>query len=385
MPRDVHANALRPVLPEHENAELAASAAATDTEPASGSPGAARGVWCAMTWRTRLLLGGALLGLAGGGAWSLLGEPNDAWAEAVQEPGSAPGATAAGRRRDPASVADRRSAAAPAPAARPAAGPQSAAAEAVQRRASETPPAGASAVPPPMPMASPAATPAPPGQGEPAEPGADPAPDPPEPRAAPEAPAPAPQAEADPLAEVRRLAAQASRPRPPAPAPAPDPERARLAAMVTDLSAITKQVLERQVQAERLAEAAQAALARRLADIEQRLTFAEARAAVSATVAAAGAPAPAAGAPPAAQPAATPVRPASAAGPRAPVAGPHSYQIKAASPGMAVLAVRNPMPGQQAVLEIRIGDEVPGLGKAVRIGQRGTVWEVQTPGGTIEQ
>ncbi len=69
---------------------------------------------------------------------------------------------------------------------------------------------------------------------------------------------------------------------------------------------------------------------------------------------------------------------------RAPVVGPQGCRSTGASPNSAYFVVQNLMPGQQAVHEVCVGDEVPGLGKVQRIGQRGTVWEAQTAGGTIE-
>lgn len=344
MLQDLHVQTLRPVLPEH----LAPETTPDLNQDAAERPSAARGLWQALTLKQKLIAGVAVLALAAGGGWAVSGHPGEAWAEAAAEPGSSAVVRPAADPPMPPSAAPLPTPPAVRLVERPQSEVAAVPAQAAEVRVAEVPA-----------MAEPAEAPPP---------------------AAP-TPAPAPPAEVDPgMAEIKRLASEAAAaPRRVIAPPAPGPDWARLAAMATDLSAITKQVLERQLQSQRAAEVMETGVNRRLADIEQRLTFAEARAAVSSTVAAAAPTLPPVAAPSASAPNRAPL------GPRATVAGPHSYQIKAASPGMAVLAVRNPMPNQQAVLEIRVGDDVPGLGKVVRIGQRGTVWEVQTAGGTINQ
>ena len=61
------------------------------------------------------------------------------------------------------------------------------------------------------------------------------------------------------------------------------------------------------------------------------------------------------------------------------------YVIKGASPGLAVLAAQNPATGSPSVIQVGIGDQVPGVGRIKSIFQRGTVWVVQTENGVIQQ
>lgn len=60
------------------------------------------------------------------------------------------------------------------------------------------------------------------------------------------------------------------------------------------------------------------------------------------------------------------------------------YVLKGASPGLAVLASLNPVPGSATVIEVGVGDPVPGLGRIKRVYQRGTSWIVDTEGGSIQ-
>ena len=133
------------------------------------------------------------------------------------------------------------------------------------------------------------------------------------------------------------------------------------------------------------------------ADIGSRLDFAEA-ATVLAQSAKAGAP-PAAAATQA-DPLPAAVRPVSIhlpakhtptmTAPAAPMAPSDrrtakDYVVKGASPGLAALAALRPEPGEPGVLEIGVGDPVPGLGRVKSIYQRGTTWVVQTENGLIQQ
>ena len=60
------------------------------------------------------------------------------------------------------------------------------------------------------------------------------------------------------------------------------------------------------------------------------------------------------------------------------------YVVKGASPGLAVLAALNPLPGSTSVIELGVGDAVPGVGKVRRVYQRGTTWVVETDNGSIQ-
>lgn len=76
----------------------------------------------------------------------------------------------------------------------------------------------------------------------------------------------------------------------------------------------------------------------------------------------------------------------------APVAAPVSsanrsvkdFRVQGASPGLAVLNVLVPGPGDAPVLYVSLGSQVPGLGHIKSIYQRGTTWVVQTDAGLIQ-
>ncbi len=138
-------------------------------------------------------------------------------------------------------------------------------------------------------------------------------------------------------------------------------------------------------------------------DFDTRLSMAEAAAMVQSSAKAGAPPVPAAVATPTTTtpttaPAGAPLRLAAArgAGPAAaampaPIAGTppdrrtvKDYVLKGASPGLAVLASLSPVPGSATVIEVGVGDPVPGLGRIKRVYQRGTSWIVDTEGGSIQ-
>lgn len=85
-------------------------------------------------------------------------------------------------------------------------------------------------------------------------------------------------------------------------------------------------------------------------------------------------------------PPAIPVAMSSAGRPSAPVAAPlpagaRRYEIRAASPGVAVLGT---LDGTPAVIEIGLGYQVPGYGRVNAIVQKGSAWAVQCERGTIQ-
>jgi len=125
-------------------------------------------------------------------------------------------------------------------------------------------------------------------------------------------------------------------------------------------------------------------------DFEVRLGLAEASAELSAS-ARAGGPAPASTTLSVA--AIAPVRPpggrAAATGPVPPPPAPErrtvkDYVVKGASPGLAVLSALNPITGTPSVIEVAVGDQVPGVGKVKSISQRGATWIVLTEAGPIQ-
>lgn len=64
-----------------------------------------------------------------------------------------------------------------------------------------------------------------------------------------------------------------------------------------------------------------------------------------------------------------------------PPPGGRPYEIRAASPGVAVLGT---LDGTPAVVEIAVGDQVPGYGRVNAIGQKGHAWAVLCEHGTIQ-
>jgi hypothetical protein len=125
-------------------------------------------------------------------------------------------------------------------------------------------------------------------------------------------------------------------------------------------------------------------------DFEVRLGLAEATTALSAS-ARAGGPAPASTTLSVA--AIPPVRPpggrAAATAPVPPAPAPErrtvkDYVVKGASPGLAVLSALNPITGTPSVIEVAVGDQVPGVGKVKSISQRGATWIVLTEAGPIQ-
>lgn len=134
----------------------------------------------------------------------------------------------------------------------------------------------------------------------------------------------------------------------------------------------------------------------RTMDFENRLGLAEASAIVqsSARAGSAALPSEATASPPPATSTTQPVRLASVRNsvplPAAPAPTPErrtvkDYVVKGASPGLAILAALNPLPGSSSVIEVGVGDPVPGVGRIKRVYQRGTTWIVETDSGSIQQ
>lgn len=69
------------------------------------------------------------------------------------------------------------------------------------------------------------------------------------------------------------------------------------------------------------------------------------------------------------------------ASPGPPPAGARRYEIRAASPGVAVLGT---LDGTPTVIEIGIGNQVPGYGRVNAIVQKGSAWAVQCERGIIQ-
>lgn len=60
------------------------------------------------------------------------------------------------------------------------------------------------------------------------------------------------------------------------------------------------------------------------------------------------------------------------------------FRIQGASPGLVVLNLLTPAPGEATVLYLALGDQVPGLGRLKAVQQRGTAWVAQTDAGLIQ-
>lgn len=69
------------------------------------------------------------------------------------------------------------------------------------------------------------------------------------------------------------------------------------------------------------------------------------------------------------------------ASPAPPLPGARRYEIRAASPGVAVLGT---LDGTPTVIEIGIGNQVPGYGRVNAIVQKGSAWAVQCERGIIQ-
>lgn len=140
-----------------------------------------------------------------------------------------------------------------------------------------------------------------------------------------------------------------------------------------------------------------------LEDYDRRLALAEARGAINAAMGAGAAPA----ATPAPIAAASPVTPVSvtvtapaphpstpitrggrpaASTPAAPSvqdAAPKRYRVQAASPGLAMLAEVDRTGDAGNLLQVSVGDDVPGFGRVRSIAQQGTAWVLTAERGTI--
>ncbi len=127
-----------------------------------------------------------------------------------------------------------------------------------------------------------------------------------------------------------------------------------------------------------------------LGDYDRRLSLAEARGAINAAMGA-GTTSPIPTAAPALIPLPTltvtpAVRPSKAGAPPGAASSPDAprrYRVQAASPGMAMLAELDRTGDVGNLLQVSIGDDVPGFGKVKSIAQQGAAWVLTAEHGTI--
>jgi hypothetical protein len=160
--------------------------------------------------------------------------------------------------------------------------------------------------------------------------------------------------------------------------------------MITELSAVTKTVGDEikalKAEQKKLVEATGG----KLADFERRLSIGEARRALDgakAVVTEASLPGEAGGAGEAALSPPKPLlAPGKHAGPKPEKASVETalhYRVRAASPGLAMLAAVEETGDESKPVQVGVGGEVPGYGRVKKIAQRGLAWVVETEKGEI--
>ncbi len=166
-------------------------------------------------------------------------------------------------------------------------------------------------------------------------------------------------------------------------------QQADVLQMVTRLGAMVRDLRFENAVRERQLEAFSKATSDKLSDFDQRLSLEEAHASVDGAAVA--------GMPSTSEPATdarTPSRPlspsipvasspAAVAKPAIPLRNLSVFRIQAASPGLAVLQVTSPGLNEPGILQVAVGDNIPGLGSILSIAQRGVGWEVRTDRGVI--
>ena len=170
--------------------------------------------------------------------------------------------------------------------------------------------------------------------------------------------------------------------------------------VVTELGTLLRNQRAENVQLREDVQQMRERLDTQLNDYARRLSLAEARGAISAAMGAGG---PTANAPATGTPASitvfAPMPPAAAMAARtakaavlvqsalpSPAAGqeaPRRYRVQAASPGLAMLAEVDRTGDAGNLLQVSIGDDVPGFGKVKSIAQQGAAWVLTAERGTI--
>ena len=122
-----------------------------------------------------------------------------------------------------------------------------------------------------------------------------------------------------------------------------------------------------------------------IADFDRRLSLAEAKGGMAAAMGAAAAESAPSAAPASARTAKITSLTVQASAPADAAQQPaRRYTVRAASPGLAMLAEVDRSGSDGAQLQIHVGDDVPGFGRVTGIAQRGAAWVVQTTHGTIQ-
>jgi len=185
-------------------------------------------------------------------------------------------------------------------------------------------------------------------------------------------------------------------------APMSSDQQVQVLELVTQLATLIRdqrtQITNLQVDVRKSAEASSA----KLGDFERRLALVEAGTAMAAASAPPATPPSAGGPAGAGKPSAVPValmsarealdgasQPTAATsiaqlGPQTAPSAPKQYRVQAASPGLAMLAEVDRGGGDGAQVAVQVGDTVPGYGRVLSVGQRGTSWVVKTEHGTIQ-
>ena len=167
------------------------------------------------------------------------------------------------------------------------------------------------------------------------------------------------------------------------PAPMTPQQQVDVLSLVTELAALVRDMRTENAQLRDKVASLDTTVKNETSDISQRLNLMEARKAVT-SAQEAGKPQPLTGPGGEAAAPAEGARSVPAVPVQVVVRTVRDYRVQAASPGLAILADADAAPGQSAGLQVVVGDQVPGVGRIISIGQRGTAWVVQTNHGTIQ-
>lgn len=173
-------------------------------------------------------------------------------------------------------------------------------------------------------------------------------------------------------------------------APLSSPQQIEVLGLVTELGVLIRNQRIENAQLKLDVAQMRDRLDTQLSDYDRRLSLAEARGAISAAMGVGISPAPL---PPVSQsinapPTITVTSPAhslksGALLTTAPTETPRRYRVQAASPGLAMLAEVDRAGDVGNLLQVSIGDDIPGFGKVKSITQQGAAWVLTAERGTI--